>query len=102
MPMYEYECGKGHRFERYCPTYNGHNTECPECGTLGRLQMSLFRYRLASPLPVYLSDGTKIHEFRDAPAIRPLSTPEELVRAGVLSNAADRFEPQKIPTGGNR
>ena len=90
MPIYEYECC-GQRFEHYRQIWDRNNAACPNCGRIARLVMSPVRYRLAEPLPVYLADGTKVHEFRDAPKIRPPTPPEELVRIGELPNNADRF-----------
>jgi len=90
MPLYEYECEDGHRFERLMQMQDRHNVVCPECMKPATQIMSLIRHRIASPLPVYLHDGTKIHEFRDAPSIRPPTPPEELVRVGELSNIGDR------------
>lgn len=91
VPIYEYECDCGRRLEFYRQIENRYDAVCPECGDIPHLLVSPVRYRIATPLPVYLHDGTKVYEFRDAPDIRPPTPPEELVRIGELSNDADRF-----------
>jgi len=101
VPIYEYECQGGHRFERYKQMQDRHDASCPECDKPVRLRISVPCVALKyppTPLPVYLHDGTKIHEFSHAPAIRPPTPPEELVRLGELANNPDRFEPQKAGT----
>ena len=90
MPIYEYKCNCGNRLESYKQIADRYNAMCPKCGCSPNLLISPVRYRLANPLPVFLADGTKVHEFRDAPRMRPPTPPEELVRIGELPNNADR------------
>lgn len=91
MPIYEYECSSGHRFEEYRQIWNRNNVICPECGGSATIRISVSRHRLAEPLPVYDGYGRKVYEFGDVPKVRPPTPPEELVRVGELSNNADRF-----------
>lgn len=96
MPLYQYECEGGHKFELFKHRIEDrYNAQCPECNKPVTLIMSPVRYRLAEPLPIFAHDGTKVYEYPDSPKIRPPTPPEELVRIGELSNAGDRFQPQK-------
>lgn len=43
MPIYEFQCECGHRFERLCKMNDDPFFPCPECGAKGRRVMSAFR-----------------------------------------------------------
>ncbi len=43
MPIYEFLCGCGHRFEKLCKIDEGAAFSCPQCGGEGRRVMSAFR-----------------------------------------------------------
>ena len=52
MPLYEYECEGGHRFEERHSIEDRHNASCPMCRQPVRLLISLSDYRLAEPITV--------------------------------------------------
>ncbi len=42
MPLYEYECAKGHRFEKFNPmSQSGEDSVCPKCRGVARRLMSV-------------------------------------------------------------
>ncbi|MDO9536399.1 MAG: zinc ribbon domain-containing protein [Bacillota bacterium] len=43
MPIYEFQCECGHRFERLCKMNDNPFSSCPECGGEGHRVMSAFR-----------------------------------------------------------
>ncbi len=44
MPLYEYECGCGERFEALRGMDDGHNVICPKCGRLAGKVMSVVNH----------------------------------------------------------
>lgn len=40
MPLYEYECGSGHKFETVKSIANRYHALCPYCGSPGKIQIS--------------------------------------------------------------
>lgn len=78
MPLYEYECDSGHRFEKLKSMENRCNTVCPRCGKvptllISRLARSNF-FNLRIPLTVLDGDGRVIGKRFDH---RPTPYPEE-------------------------
>ena len=61
MPLYEYECEGGHRFEELHSMEDRHNAVCPICRKPVKLGMSSSTFRLAEPFSVYAHDGTLLH-----------------------------------------
>lgn len=62
MPLYEYECEGGHRFEELHSIENRHNAICPVCKKSAHLKMSAWgRVIFAGPFTVYAHDGTILH-----------------------------------------
>lgn len=57
MPLYEYECEGGHRFEEFHSIDERHNGSCPMCKKPVRLLISLSGFRFAEPLTVYQDLG---------------------------------------------
>ncbi|MGI6308660.1 MAG: FmdB family zinc ribbon protein [Dethiobacteria bacterium] len=43
MPIYEFLCGCGHRFEKLCKMNDKPFSQCPACGGESRRVMSAFR-----------------------------------------------------------
>ena len=60
MPLYEYECSDGHRFEEWHRIENRHNTVCPQCGKPVRIIPSLSSFRMDIPVNFYTHDGKVI------------------------------------------
>jgi len=59
MPLYEYECEGGHRFEEFHRIADRHNAVCPECGKPGKLRISAWsRVIFAAWDTVVGHDGT--------------------------------------------
>ena len=45
MPLYEYECGCGHKFEELRPMLmSSEDALCPKCGSLAQRIMSPFKW----------------------------------------------------------
>ena len=65
MPLYEYECEAGHRFEEYHRMDDRHDASCPECDGPVRLRISLSSFRLAVPFTVCTHDGKILHRQPD-------------------------------------
>ncbi len=57
MPLYEYECECGHRFEEFHSIGSRHDAICPVCSRPVRLRISLSDFRFATPLTVYQDLG---------------------------------------------
>jgi len=53
MPVYEYECYKGHRFEEWNTIDNRHNQTCPKCGMLSKLLVSCPAFKKPSNYEYY-------------------------------------------------
>jgi putative FmdB family regulatory protein len=53
MPLYEYVCKCGHRFDKQNSMENRHNVSCPECGSPARLKYSCPAIRMANPITFY-------------------------------------------------
>lgn len=52
MPLYEYECEAGHRFEEFHSIEDRHNALCPMCKKPARLMISRSSFRFAEPLTI--------------------------------------------------
>lgn len=61
MPLYEYECEGGHKFEEWHRIDDRHNVLCPLCEEPARLMMSSFAFRFAQPFTVIGHDGNVLH-----------------------------------------
>ena len=61
MPVYEYECECGHRFEEYRKIEDRNSVVCPMCKKLARLKISLSSFRMAVPFSVFAHNGTLLH-----------------------------------------
>jgi len=57
MPVYEYECSKGHRFEEWHRMENRHDAICPVCTSPGKLVMSHTSSQVALVFRVVTHDG---------------------------------------------
>lgn len=64
MPLYEYECENGHKFEELKSMESRYNTMCPHCGKLPKLLISRLAennfFELRIPLTVLDSDGSVV------------------------------------------
>lgn len=61
MPIYEYECEGGHRFEEFHSIENRHSVVC-SCGKPVHIKISLGSFRMARPFTVLAHDGTVLHQ----------------------------------------
>jgi len=62
MPVYEYECKCGNKFEALKSIEDRDKVVC-SCGEVARLKMSrVSLFIIAAPFKVYDSDGVLIHE----------------------------------------
>lgn len=57
MPLYEYECECGNRFEGFHCIEDRHNVVCP-CGEPATLKISLSDFRFAEPLTILQDLGS--------------------------------------------
>ncbi len=58
MPLYEYECGSGHRFEEIKSIDSRHDALCPICNCPAKLQVSAWgRVVMAGTFQVIASNG---------------------------------------------
>jgi len=39
VPLYEYKCKCGHKFEKLTTIYSSKNTKCPKCGGIAKKQL---------------------------------------------------------------
>ena len=39
MPLYEYKCKCGHKFEKLATIYSSKTSKCPECGSPAKKQL---------------------------------------------------------------
>lgn len=63
MPLYEYQCGRGHRFEKVKSIESRHDVICPSCGEPTEIIPSITReHKTAFPFRVYGHDGQMIHD----------------------------------------
>lgn len=53
MPIYEYKCEGGHRFEERHRMDDRHNASCPMCEQPAGLRVSRSDFRFAVPLTTY-------------------------------------------------
>jgi len=60
MPLYEYKCENGHRFEEFHSIENRHNAVC-FCGASVHICPSLSSFRMAGTYSVIDSDGKVCH-----------------------------------------
>lgn len=60
MPLYEYECSKGHRFEEWHGIEDRYNTMCPQCGKPVKIKPSLSSFKMDVPVTFRTHDGTVI------------------------------------------
>lgn len=51
MPLYEYECPNGHRFEDLQTMANRHHAECMNCGKMADMKISPVRLDPNADLP---------------------------------------------------
>ena len=63
MPLYEYQCDRGHKFEEFKHMDDRYNVVCP-CGAPAHIMVSRFSFRLGTPLK-WVSDGKVIKEVPD-------------------------------------
>jgi putative FmdB family regulatory protein len=73
VPLYEYECSRGHRFERFEKLQDGRIRRCPRCS--GRARRVLSRPTLLHNRGVYVFDReTKDDVLRERPSsLKPLT-----------------------------
>ncbi len=58
MPLYEYECEEGHRFEAFSSIENRNDVVCPDCKRAVRIRISVPRKPLiAHTFTTYGHDG---------------------------------------------
>lgn len=63
MPLYEYECEDGHRFEELRHRDERNNVVCPQCKRPVHIKISLStQHKTAHPFRVVGHDGRVIHE----------------------------------------
>jgi len=78
MPLYDYECRNGYRFEELKSMEDRHNAICPLCGEVSQLLISQLAgnnfFNLRIPLTVLDGDGNVIGKRFDH---RPTPYPEE-------------------------
>lgn len=60
MPIYEYECAAGHRFEEGHRIADRHNAVCPQCDEPVVIKPSLSNFRMDIPVTFCTHDGTVI------------------------------------------
>lgn len=60
MPVYEYECENGHRFEEWHRIEDRYNAVCRQCGKPVRIKISLSSFRMDVPVTFRTHDGTVI------------------------------------------
>lgn len=61
MPLYDYRCGKGHRFERLVPLASLSEAQICDCGAASRKLLSAPRVISDTIPPTYGADG-KLHD----------------------------------------
>lgn len=60
MPLYEYECSGGHRFEEFKHMGNRYDVLCPVCQRPAKIKPSLSSFRMDIPVTFRTHDGTVI------------------------------------------
>ena len=53
MPVYDYQCECGYRFEEYYRMDDRHKALCPICGRSAKLRISLTSFRFAEPITFF-------------------------------------------------
>lgn len=71
MPLYEYECEGGHRFEEFHPIKGRHDAVCP-CGRPAHLRPSLYSFRMAEPFTVVDGKGRVCHTRQTTDKVPPV------------------------------
>lgn len=66
MPLYEYKCVNGHRFEDFNSVEKRMKKKCPECGIMGTKIMSIphfdyYNMGVQDGLPTALDKWDKMH-----------------------------------------
>ena len=86
MPLYEYECENGHRFDEFRHTANRYNVVCPECTKPIHIRISLSSFRMGVPATIRFSDGRIFAQKPDGGAVPPICPPttEQRDKARVL------------------
>ena len=62
MPIYEYECEAGHRFEELHSIEARNSVVCPTCKRGVYIRMPHTESRVAVPFAVLAHDGTILHQ----------------------------------------
>ena len=60
MPIYEYRCTNGHKFEAWRKIGDRYNIACPTCKKPARIQISLSSFRMDIPVTFFTHDGKRI------------------------------------------
>ena len=71
MPLYEYECESGHRFDEFHSMDNRNKVSCPACNSPVHIKISLYSFRTATPFTVVSPEHGVIHHQPDGGNIRP-------------------------------
>ena len=88
MPLYEYECGSGHRFEEWHRIEDRHNVTCPLCSQPARLRISLSSFRMEEMATIRFADGRIYDQKPRGGAVPPprKPTPEQRDRERALQH----------------
>jgi len=71
MPLYEYECGCGHRFEELHTIEDRNKATCPICGESAHIRIAPSYSRMATPFSVLDHDGTVLHSRQTTEKLPP-------------------------------
>jgi len=75
MPIYEYRCRNGHKFEEWHRIESRHNVVCPTCRESAQIQISLCSFRMDTPVTFLTHDG-KIIDRKPSGKNAPIGRPD--------------------------
>lgn len=87
MPLYEYECTEGHRFEEFHSIADRYNVRCPKCMSSVKLRPSLASFRMEQMATIRYADGSIYDQKPSGGAVPPPQRPTPEQRDKALAEA---------------